>query len=75
MFAINALVFGLTYFAVMCATRHHGGAHLNPAITIACMLSGVTGALQAAVFIIVQACPPSDLSLPHMCSDVWPHCM
>jgi hypothetical protein len=55
MFLVNALVFGLTAFAVLCATPHYG-AHLNPAVTVASMLAGITGALQAAVFIIVQAC-------------------
>lgn len=49
-----AVVFGLAYFAVMCATRHHGGAHLNPAITIASMFAGVTGFLQAIAFVVAQ---------------------
>lgn len=53
-FLVNAVIFGVIYFSVMCATRHHGGAHLNPAITIASSLSGITGALQAVVFIVVQ---------------------
>ena len=53
-FLVNALIFGLTYFMVTCATRHHNGAHLNPVITIASMLAGVCGAVQALVFIVVQ---------------------
>lgn len=53
-YLFNAIIFGFTYFVVMCATRHHGGAHLNPVLTIASMLAGVCGAVQAIVFIIVQ---------------------
>lgn len=51
---VNATIFGLTYFVVMCAIRHHGAAHLNPAITIASMMAGLTGAIQAFVFITAQ---------------------
>lgn len=54
MHLLSAIVFGMIYFAVMCATRHHGGAHLNPAITLASCLAGVTPALQALTLIISQ---------------------
>lgn len=54
MHLLNAIVFGMTYFAVMCATRHHGGAHLNPAITVASFFAGVTPLLQAVTLIISQ---------------------
>jgi glycerol uptake facilitator-like aquaporin len=49
-----AVVFGLIYFVVTAAARHHGGAHLNPAITIAHLAAGLISAIQAIIFIVVQ---------------------
>eukprot|EP00892_Ulva_mutabilis_P009225 jgi/Ulvmu1/6675/UM030_0006.1 len=54
LYLLNAVVFGMIYFAVTCATRHHGGAHLNPAITVASFLAGVTPLLQAVLLIVAQ---------------------
>lgn len=54
MHLLSAIVFGLIYFAVMCATRHHGGAHLNPAITLASCLAGVTPFLQGLLLMVSQ---------------------
>lgn len=65
MHLLNAIVFGMTYFAVMCATRHHGGAHLNPAITLASFFAGVTPLLQAITLIISQARPSAPTPHPH----------
>ena len=49
-----ALAHGLTICMLVYATAHISGGHINPAVTIATMITGKTPAIKGVMFIIAQ---------------------
>ena len=49
-----ALAHGLTICMLVYATAHISGGHINPAVTIATMITGKTPVIKGAMFIIAQ---------------------
>jgi len=48
------LAFGLTYAAVLYCMRHVGSAHLNPAVTVAMLLTRRASVIRCLLFIASQ---------------------
>ena len=49
-----ALAFGLVVAAIVAATGHISGAHINPAVTVSLLVVGKIGAVDAVAYIVSQ---------------------
>jgi aquaporin NIP len=65
-----ALVFGLVIMAMVYATGHLSGAHLNPAVTVAFSLTRHFGAREAVAYIAAQV--GGALLAASLLAAVWP---
>jgi MIP family channel proteins len=65
-----ALVFGLIVMAMVYATGHLSGAHLNPAVTVAFSLTRHFPAREAVAYVIAQVA--GALLAAALLSAVWP---
>ena len=65
-----ALVFGLVIMAMVYATGHLSGAHINPAVTIAFTLTRHFPAREAAGYVAAQCCGAAVAAL--LLASLWP---
>lgn len=65
-----AIVFGLIVMAMVYATGHLSGAHLNPAVTVAFVLTRHFPRAEAAAYVVAQAA--GALVAAALLAAVWP---
>jgi MIP family channel proteins len=65
-----ALVFGLVIMAMVYATGHLSGAHLNPAVTLAFVLTRHLPRTEAAAYLLAQAA--GALAAAGVLAAIWP---